>query len=75
MQFLMRYFGKFNFSRKDALQLQHDITNMIMFPIAQHVDQICKHDKTIDKKTKILLELIINFFNNPFEDFDSEYKF
>lgn len=44
MQFLMRYYGKFNFSRKDAL-LQHDITNMIMFPIAQHVDQICKHDK------------------------------
>lgn len=75
MTFLLHYYGKLNFSRKDALQLQQDITKMIMCPIAQQIKNILSINETIDNNTKKSLELIINFLNNPFEDFESEYKF
>lgn len=75
IKFLLHYYGKLNFSRKDALQLQRDVTKMIMFPIAQQIKNLLKINETIDNNTKKSLELIINLLNNPFEDFESEYKF
>jgi len=40
MKFSLHYYTKFNFSRKDALQLQWDITKIIMCPISQQINNI-----------------------------------
>lgn len=62
MKFSLHYYAKLNFSKKDALQLQRDITKIIMCPIAQQINNILENNKTIDINTKKALELIIFFY-------------
>lgn len=52
MTFLLHYYGKLNFSRKDALQLQQDITKMVMCPIVQQIKNILNINELIDNNTK-----------------------
>lgn len=46
LKFSLHYYGKFNFSRKEALEIQRNITKMIISPIAQVIKKfliIIKH--------------------------------
>lgn len=75
LTFSLHYYGKLNFSRKDALELQHDITKIIMCPLAKEIEKLVDNNKTIDNQMKNSLNLIIHFCNNPFEELETEYKF
>jgi len=75
LQFYVQYYGKFNFSRKDATELQQNITKMITSSISKEINKIVIHNNTLDKETKNAFKSIIHFCNDPFEGLDKEYKF
>jgi len=75
LQFSVQYYGKFNFSRKDATELQQNITKMITSSISKEINKIVIHNNTLDTETKNALKSIIYFCNDPFEGLDKEYKF
>lgn len=69
------YYGKFNFSRKEANELKKNITKIITTSIAQELEKIINNNDSVDAETKNSFKSIINFCKNPFEEFDTEYKF
>jgi len=75
LQFSVQYYGKFNFSRKDATELQQNITKMIKTLISKEINKIVIHNNTLDKDTKNAFKSIINICNDPFEELDTVYQF
>jgi len=72
VKFSTHYYGKFNFSRKDAIQLQQNVTNIITNSIAHELKKLIVDNNT---KQNNALKSIINFCENPFVELDTEYKF
>ncbi|KAF0710672.1 C2H2-type domain-containing protein, partial [Aphis craccivora] len=66
------YYGKFNFSRKDAIQFQQNVTNIITNSIAHELKKLIVDNNT---KQNNALKSIINFCENPLVELDTEYKF
>jgi len=75
LEFSIQYYGKLNLSRKDATELQQNITKIITSSISKEISKIVIHNNTLDEKTKNAFKSIINFCNDPFEGLDTEYKF
>jgi len=75
LQFSVQYYGKFNLSRKDATELQQNITKMITSSISKEINKMVIHNNTIDRETKNAFNSIIHFCNVPFEGLDTQYKF
>lgn len=71
LQFSLQYYGKFNLSRKEATELQNNITKTITSSIAKELEKITNHNNLIDNDTKKFLTSIINFCNDPFEGIDT----
>lgn len=64
------------FSRKDATTIQNNVKKNITGPIANELKSILNDFKTNDSlNIKNKVENIISFCENPFEGFDTEYKF
>lgn len=72
IQFSAHYYGKFNFSRKEAIQLQQNVTNIITTSIAHELKKLIADNNTLQNNA---LKSIINFCENPFVELDTEYKF
>lgn len=73
LEFSFKYFGKKNLCRKDALNIQDDVKIMITNKIGEQIHNVIEHVK--EDKIREVLENIIEFCKNPFEEIDSEYKF
>lgn len=53
LKFSVRYYNKFNLSRKDASELQNNETKLITSSISKENNNILIHNNTLDKETKI----------------------
>lgn len=70
------YYGKINFSRKDATEVQKNIsvlTNCIAEEIESKILTACTDPLQIEIKNSLMK--IIDFCKNPFKNIDTEYKF
>jgi len=63
-----------NFSRKEAAELQKDIVNFITYVIAAEIENINLKNCTLPQ-IKESLNSISEFYKNPFQNIDTEYKF
>lgn len=70
----VKCYGKPNFSRKQVVELQFDITELITKSIAKEIETKVLSNCT-DSKIINLLKTISDFCKNPFKDIDTEYKF
>lgn len=72
LKFSAHYYGKYNFSRKEAIQLQQNVTNIITTSIAHELKKLTVDNNTMKNNA---LKSIIHFCENPFKELDTEYKF
>ncbi|CAH1730976.1 unnamed protein product [Aphis gossypii] len=75
LQLTLHYYGKINFSRKDATEVQKNITiltNCIAKEIESKILTVCTDPLQIVIKN--LLIKIIDFCKNPFKNINTEYK-
>jgi len=70
----LKYYGKLNLSRKQAIELQVDITDLITNTIAMQIETKVLVSCT-DSKIIKSLETISEFCKSPFRGIDTEYKF
>ena len=76
LQLSLHYYGKINFSRKDATEVQKNIsvlTNCIAKEIESKILTACTDPLQIEIKNSLMK--IIDFCKNPFKNIDTEYKF
>jgi len=75
LQLSLHYYGKINFSRKDATEVQKNITiltNCIAKEIESKILTVCTDLLQIVIKNSLIK--IIDFCKNPFKNIDTEYK-
>jgi len=72
LKFSLFYYAKPNFSRKDAVDLQLNISQIITSCIANQIEKLILN--TNDNKIKESLKVINDFCKDPFKEINSEYK-
>lgn len=55
LQFSSHYYGKFNFSRKEVIKLQQNITNIITTSIAYELEKIIINDNISNSMIKSII--------------------
>jgi len=66
------YYAKPNFSRKDAVALQLNVSQILTSSIANEIEKLTL--STNDNKIKESLRVISDFCKDPFKEINSEYK-
>lgn len=66
LDFTCCQYSKTNFSRKDVLNMQENVKNLITIPIAKRLQPFSDNKE---------IQYIINYCNDPFQNFDTEYKY
>jgi len=72
LKFSLLYYAKPNFSRKDAANLQFNVSQIITSCIANEIEKLILN--TDDNKIKESLKVINGFCKDPFKEINSEYK-
>lgn len=76
VDFLLTYYAKKNFARKETINLQNDLVKKITSVIGEEIGRI---SSTLNPDNicaaQHYLKQLASFCENPFEEYDTEYKF